>query len=212
MNKRGQKPVRNEVIAGGSPTSFDIQPMKFKSRREAKDWCASHYPGSHVTEIGADRSPRIVVAAPLSLRGVQEDTKHGQAISRLVRPPSSPEIRSEIVTQLSSRIEGVRVYFQVKYLIVWIISCPLAKLPAIAVAASAINIGLTKVALLNAAVRAGLARPYAPGSPWRHPQCHVLRIGWPRSRTTGGREWVSMRQKGRQPCQHDRRPPTALSH
>jgi hypothetical protein len=148
-----------------------------KSRREAKDWCASHYPGSPVTEIGADRSPRIVVAAPLSLRGVQEDTKHGQAISRLVRPPSSPEIRSEIVTQLSSRIEGVRVYFQVKYLIVWIISCPLAKLPAIAVAASAINIGLTKVALLNAAVRAGLARPYAPGSPWRHPQCHVLRIG-----------------------------------
>ena len=40
----------------GSPTSFDIQPMKFKSRREAKDWCASHYPGSPVTEIGADRS------------------------------------------------------------------------------------------------------------------------------------------------------------
>src|SRR3954462_6722370 len=61
------------------------------------------------------------VAAP-PLRGVQEHTKHGQAVSRLVRPPSSSEIRSEIVTQLSSRIEGVGVYCRVKYLVVSIIS------------------------------------------------------------------------------------------
>ena len=24
----------------------DIQPTRFKTRREAKDWCAAHYPGS----------------------------------------------------------------------------------------------------------------------------------------------------------------------
>jgi hypothetical protein len=25
-------------------TSPDIEPMKFKTRREARDWCAEHYP------------------------------------------------------------------------------------------------------------------------------------------------------------------------
>jgi hypothetical protein len=44
-------------------TGPDIEPMKFRSRREAKDWCVSHYPGSPITEIGADRSKRIVMAA-----------------------------------------------------------------------------------------------------------------------------------------------------
>jgi hypothetical protein len=44
-------------------TGPDIAPMKFKSRREAKDWCARHYPCSPITEVGADRSKRIVVAA-----------------------------------------------------------------------------------------------------------------------------------------------------
>ena len=44
-------------------TGPDIAPMKFKSRREAKKWCANHYPASSITEIGADRSKRIVVAA-----------------------------------------------------------------------------------------------------------------------------------------------------
>jgi hypothetical protein len=44
-------------------TGPDIEPMKFRSRREAKDWCAKLYPGSPVTEIGANRSKRIVVAA-----------------------------------------------------------------------------------------------------------------------------------------------------
>jgi hypothetical protein len=29
----------------------DIEPMKFKSRREARDWCKAHDPGSPITEI-----------------------------------------------------------------------------------------------------------------------------------------------------------------
>jgi hypothetical protein len=33
-------------------TGPDIVPVKFKSRREAKDWCLTQYPGSPVTEIG----------------------------------------------------------------------------------------------------------------------------------------------------------------
>jgi hypothetical protein len=35
-------------------TGPDIEPAKFKSRREAKDWCAEHHPGSPITKIGAD--------------------------------------------------------------------------------------------------------------------------------------------------------------
>ena len=44
-------------------TGPDIEPLKFTSRREAKDWCANHYPGSSITEIGANRSKRIVAVA-----------------------------------------------------------------------------------------------------------------------------------------------------
>ena len=33
-------------------TGPDIEPMKFKSRPEARDWCKVHYPGSPITEIG----------------------------------------------------------------------------------------------------------------------------------------------------------------
>ena len=33
-------------------TGPDVEPMKFKSRREAKDWCAQQHPGSPIEEIG----------------------------------------------------------------------------------------------------------------------------------------------------------------
>jgi hypothetical protein len=39
-------------------TGLDIEPVKLKSRREAKDWCAEHYPGSPVKEFGADAAKR----------------------------------------------------------------------------------------------------------------------------------------------------------
>ena len=38
----------------------DIEPLKFKSCREAKDWCIAHYPGSPLKEIGADAAKRSV--------------------------------------------------------------------------------------------------------------------------------------------------------
>ena len=52
--------IRGEFIIIGP----DIEPMKFDSRREAKDWCASHYPGSPIHEIGADSSKRMSRAMP----------------------------------------------------------------------------------------------------------------------------------------------------
>jgi hypothetical protein len=39
-------------------TGPDIEPLKFKSRREDKDWCAEHYPGSPIKEIGANADRR----------------------------------------------------------------------------------------------------------------------------------------------------------
>jgi hypothetical protein len=36
----------------------DIEPLKFTSRREAKDWCAEHHPGSPIKEIGANAVKR----------------------------------------------------------------------------------------------------------------------------------------------------------
>jgi hypothetical protein len=36
----------------------DTKIVKFKSRREAKDWCAEHHPGSPIKEIGADEVKR----------------------------------------------------------------------------------------------------------------------------------------------------------
>ena len=40
--------VKGDFIVTGP----DIEPMKFKSRPEARDWCKTHHPGSPITEIG----------------------------------------------------------------------------------------------------------------------------------------------------------------
>ena len=32
-------------------TGPEIEPIRFKTRQEAKDWCRAHYPGSPVKEI-----------------------------------------------------------------------------------------------------------------------------------------------------------------
>ena len=38
-------------------TGPDIEPLRFKTRREAKDWCRTHYPGSLIKEIGPIYKP-----------------------------------------------------------------------------------------------------------------------------------------------------------
>ena len=35
-------------------TGPDIEPVKFNSRREAKEWCWDHHPGSPIREVGAE--------------------------------------------------------------------------------------------------------------------------------------------------------------
>jgi hypothetical protein len=36
----------------------DIEPLKFTSRQEAKDWCAEHHPGSPSKKSVATRPPK----------------------------------------------------------------------------------------------------------------------------------------------------------
>ena len=39
-------------------TAPDIEPVMFKSRREAKDWCDEHHPRPPIREVGANSSKR----------------------------------------------------------------------------------------------------------------------------------------------------------
>jgi hypothetical protein len=45
-------------------TGPDIEPMTFKTRVEARDWCLTQYPGSPIREIGGRKKgiPAAVVA------------------------------------------------------------------------------------------------------------------------------------------------------
>jgi hypothetical protein len=52
--------IKDDFIVTGP----DIEPAKFTNRREAKDWCTAHYPGSPIKEIGADASERRSRAMP----------------------------------------------------------------------------------------------------------------------------------------------------
>jgi hypothetical protein len=44
-------------------TGPDIEPTRFKTRRETKDWCVAHYPGSPIKEI-IDLRSDFMSAAP----------------------------------------------------------------------------------------------------------------------------------------------------
>jgi hypothetical protein len=54
MTQLTMRVVRGDFIVTGP----DIAPMKFKSRREAKDWCKIYHPASSITEIGPAASAR----------------------------------------------------------------------------------------------------------------------------------------------------------
>jgi hypothetical protein len=47
----------------------DVEPMKFKTRPEARDWCRTHHPGSPIKEVGAGDAKRSVKGkAPITGR------------------------------------------------------------------------------------------------------------------------------------------------
>ena len=40
-------------------TGPDIEPVKFRTRREARNWCAEHYKGSPIKEVRGNSSKRV---------------------------------------------------------------------------------------------------------------------------------------------------------
>ena len=48
MTKLTMRMIKGDFIVTGP----DVEPMKFKSRAEAREWCRTHHPGSPITEIG----------------------------------------------------------------------------------------------------------------------------------------------------------------
>jgi hypothetical protein len=56
-----KEPTNQRRCASGGHfivTGPDIEPLKFESGREARDWCAEPHPGSPIQEIGADAVKR----------------------------------------------------------------------------------------------------------------------------------------------------------
>jgi hypothetical protein len=49
---------------GFEVTGLDIEPMTFKTRVEARDWCLTQYPGSPIREVGGRKrgTPKATVA------------------------------------------------------------------------------------------------------------------------------------------------------
>jgi len=46
-------------------TGPDIEPLTFKSRREARVWCLAHFPGAPIREVGAgDRKKGAAPSKP----------------------------------------------------------------------------------------------------------------------------------------------------
>ena len=58
-------------------TGPDVEPMKFKSRREARDWCARQHPGSPIEEIGRNRAAKPPPKRPPVKREAEEDWGSG---------------------------------------------------------------------------------------------------------------------------------------
>ena len=45
--------IKGHIVVTGP----DIEPARFKTRPEAKDWCRTRYPGSPIKEIGPIYKP-----------------------------------------------------------------------------------------------------------------------------------------------------------
>ena len=59
-------------------TGPDIEPVMFKSRREARDWCTEHHPGTPIREVGANSSKRAT--NPKAETGVTWERIHRERI------------------------------------------------------------------------------------------------------------------------------------
>ena len=89
-------------------TGPDIEPMTFKTRVEARDWCLTHYQGSPIREVGGRKkgTPAAVVATG-ELAEILERRPRSPRSAALPKksPPSSKGLRPAVFRQ-SCNITG----------------------------------------------------------------------------------------------------------
>ena len=60
MTVLNMRRIRDHFVVTGP----DIEPVTFKTRAEARDWCLTHYQGSPIREVGGRKrgTPKAVLA------------------------------------------------------------------------------------------------------------------------------------------------------
>jgi hypothetical protein len=82
-------------------TGLDIEPMTFKTRVEARDWCLTQYPGSPIREVGGRKrgTPKATVAtaelAEILERRPDLKGKSIEAVRRLLRREARLSLRPQ---------------------------------------------------------------------------------------------------------------------
>ena len=60
--------IRDHFVVTGP----DIEPMTFKTRAEARDWCLKHYQGSPIREVGGRKKTPAAVVVTAELAEILE--------------------------------------------------------------------------------------------------------------------------------------------
>ena len=85
--------VKGDFIVTGP----DIEPMKFKTRREAKDWCAQHTGIADLRDWGGRFSAGILVRkrafAPKGPRSAKRDPEMGRSWKRWTETKRRPLLK-----------------------------------------------------------------------------------------------------------------------
>ena len=79
-------------------TGPDIEPVTFKTRVEARDWCLTQYPGSPIREIGGRKKTPAAVVVTAELAEILERRpdlkgKSIEAVRRILRREASLSLR-----------------------------------------------------------------------------------------------------------------------
>jgi hypothetical protein len=64
MTKLTMRMIKGHFVVSGP----DVEPMKFKTRPEAREWCMAHHPGSPIEEIGPGGKRAVKKPLPKSER------------------------------------------------------------------------------------------------------------------------------------------------
>jgi hypothetical protein len=93
--------VKGDFIVTGP----DVEPMKFKSRREVRDWCKAHHPGSPITEVGPGGKRAASRKAPPRFAPIAHGIAN-QATTVMIRARAAITMIAQSVTQITARFSN----------------------------------------------------------------------------------------------------------